>query len=70
MSPRWQRRALITVGLVLLAAGALWFASRIPRTLAVFLVAAFIAFGVEPVVAFGCAAGCRAPRRSPSSSRA
>jgi predicted PurR-regulated permease PerM len=52
MSPRWQRRALITVGLVLLAAGALWFASRIPRTLTVFLVAAFIAFGVEPVVAF------------------
>ena len=50
MSPRWQRRAAITVGLVLLGLAAIWFASRIPKTLAVFTVAAFIAFGVEPVV--------------------
>jgi len=50
MSPRLQRRAAITVGLVLLALAALWFASRIPKTLAMFLVAAFIAFGVQPIV--------------------
>jgi predicted PurR-regulated permease PerM len=49
-SPRWQRRALITVGLVLLGLVALWFASRIPRTLTVFTIAAFIAFGVRPIV--------------------
>ncbi len=38
--------------LVLLACafGALWIAVHIPRTLTVFVVAAFIAFGVEPVV--------------------
>jgi len=50
MSPRLQRRAAIGVGLVLLALAAIWFASRIPKTLTVFLVAAFIAFGVEPIV--------------------
>jgi hypothetical protein len=47
MSPRWQRRASITLGLVLLGLAALWFASRIPRTLTVFTLAAFIAFGVR-----------------------
>jgi predicted PurR-regulated permease PerM len=52
MSPRWQRRAAITAGLLLLALAALWFASRIPKTLAVFLVAAFIASGVQPIVAW------------------
>jgi predicted PurR-regulated permease PerM len=50
MSPRWQRRASITLGLVLLGLAALWFASRIPRTLTVFTLAAFIAFGVRPIV--------------------
>ena len=50
MSPRFQRRAAITVGLILLGLAALWFASRIPKTLAVFTVAAFIAFGVQPIV--------------------
>ncbi len=49
-SPRWVRRALIWVGLALLAVVALWFASRIPRTLTVFTIAAFIAFGVNPIV--------------------
>jgi predicted PurR-regulated permease PerM len=32
------------------ALGALWIAVHIPRTLTVFVVAAFIAFGVEPIV--------------------
>lgn len=40
---RWVAGAL----LVLIA---LWFASRIPRTLTIFLVATFIAFGVQPAV--------------------
>ena len=46
-----RRRAFVTLGAVALAAVAMWFASRIPRTLTVFVIAAFIAFGVTPVVA-------------------
>jgi predicted PurR-regulated permease PerM len=42
---RW---VLIVCGL----AFAVWLASRIPRTLTIFLVAAFIAFGVEPAVRY------------------
>jgi predicted PurR-regulated permease PerM len=49
-SPRFRRRALQTLGGVVLALAALWLASRIPRTLTVFVIAAFIAFGVAPVV--------------------
>jgi predicted PurR-regulated permease PerM len=37
---------------VLLGLAALWFASRIPRTLTVFVIAAFIAFGVAPIVGY------------------
>jgi predicted PurR-regulated permease PerM len=36
--------------LAALAVVAAWFASRIPRTLSVFVIAAFIAFGVQPIV--------------------
>ncbi len=49
-SPDFRRRALVTLGLILLALAALWFASRIPRTLTVFVIAAFIAFGVAPIL--------------------
>lgn len=42
---RW---VLIVAGLAFAA----WLASRIPRTLTIFLVAAFIAFGVEPAVRY------------------
>jgi predicted PurR-regulated permease PerM len=42
---------LTIAGFVLLAVAALWFASRIPRTLTVFVIAAFVAFGVNPLVA-------------------
>lgn len=45
-----RRRAFITLGAVAFAVAALWFASRIPRTLSVFIIAAFIAFGVAPIV--------------------
>ena len=45
------KRVLAWVGLALLIGLALFFASRIPRTLTVFTLAAFIAFGVHPVSA-------------------
>lgn len=51
-SPALRRRALQTLGALALALAALWFASRIPRTLAVFIIAAFIAFGVAPIVTY------------------
>ncbi len=50
-SPALRRRALLWLALVALAFAALWFASRIPRTMTVFVIAAFVAFGVEPIVA-------------------
>jgi len=49
-SPLVRRRAWLTAGAIVLAVGAFWFASHIPRTLSVFVVAAFIAFGVAPIV--------------------
>jgi len=50
-SPFVRRRALLTLGAIAIALATLWFASRIPRTLTVFVIAAFIAFGVAPIVA-------------------
>jgi len=50
-TPAQRRRAYLWLGALALALAAVWFASRIPRTLTVFVVAAFIAFGVSPVVA-------------------
>jgi len=44
-----QRALRWLVGLVVIVA-ALWFASKIPRTLSIFLVAAFISIGVNPAV--------------------
>jgi predicted PurR-regulated permease PerM len=49
-SPVVRRRALLWLGSILLALAALWLASRIPRTLTVFVIAAFIAFGVAPIL--------------------
>ena len=48
--PVLSRRALRWLGIAVLIVAALWFAARIPRTLTVFVIAAFIAFGVAPVV--------------------
>ena len=45
----WRRVAWIAGGIAL-ACVAFWLASRIPRTIAIFLIAAFIAFGVQPIV--------------------
>jgi len=49
-SPILRRRALVTLGLIALGIAALWLASHIPRTLTVFVTAAFIAFGVNPIL--------------------
>lgn len=49
-SALFRRRALQTLAAVVVAAAALWLASRIPRTLTVFVIAAFIAFGVTPIL--------------------
>ncbi|GAC1304063.1 MAG: AI-2E family transporter [Vulcanimicrobiaceae bacterium] len=49
-SPRFRRRALLSLGGIALGIGALWFAAHIPRTLAVFVIAAFVAFGTAPIV--------------------
>ncbi len=51
-SPLVRRRVFATLGAIVLGLVALWFASRIPRTLTVFVIAAFIAFGVAPIVAY------------------
>ncbi len=45
-----RRRVWMTVAVVVLALLALWFATRIPKTMAVFVIAAFIASAVHPIV--------------------
>ena len=49
VDPAARRRVWMTVALVILAGFALWFATRIPKTIAVFVIAAFIASAVYPV---------------------
>ena len=44
------RRTIVTVVVVIAIVAALLFAARIPRTIALFLIAAFIAFGAHPLV--------------------
>lgn len=46
----WRRIGWIVAGIVIVV-GALWFAWHIPRTISIFIIAAFIAFGVQPVAA-------------------
>lgn len=45
----WRRLLFVTIG-ILAAVALYFFAMRIPRTLTIFLIAAFIAFGVQPVI--------------------
>jgi predicted PurR-regulated permease PerM len=45
-----RRRVWLTIATVVLLALALWFATRIPKTIAVFLIAAFLASAVHPIV--------------------
>jgi predicted PurR-regulated permease PerM len=51
IGPVTPQRALRWLVLAVALVAALWFASRIPKTLAIFVVASFIAIGVNPVVA-------------------
>ncbi len=51
-TPGLRRRALLWAGGALVALALLWFASRIPRTLTVFAIAATIAFAFSPVVTY------------------
>jgi predicted PurR-regulated permease PerM len=44
------RRTLIVVGVVLVVVAAALFAARIPKTISIFLIAAFVAFGANPLV--------------------
>jgi predicted PurR-regulated permease PerM len=44
-----RRRVWMTVALFVILAFALWFATRIPKTIAIFVIAAFIASAVYPV---------------------
>jgi predicted PurR-regulated permease PerM len=46
----WRRLGWIALGIAVVI-GAIWFASHIPRTIAIFVIAAFIAFGVQPIAA-------------------
>lgn len=47
-----RRRVWLAVALVVILALALWFATRIPKTIAIFLIAAFVASAVHPIVAW------------------
>ncbi|HEY9181420.1 MAG TPA: AI-2E family transporter [Candidatus Baltobacteraceae bacterium] len=44
-----RRRVWMTIAVLVIAALALWFATRIPKTIAIFVIAAFIASAVYPV---------------------
>lgn len=50
LDPAGRRRLWMSLALIVLLALALWFATRIPKTIAIFLVAAFIASAVHPIV--------------------
>lgn len=49
VSPQSWRRILIGTAIVIALIAAFIFAEHIPRTLSIFLIAAFIAFGVQPI---------------------
>jgi predicted PurR-regulated permease PerM len=49
VSPQGWRRLLFVLGGLLIAVALYVFAAHIPRTISIFLIAAFIAFGVQPV---------------------
>jgi predicted PurR-regulated permease PerM len=50
VSPRGWRRIFFAGAILVMLVLAYLFAERIPRTLSIFLIAAFIAFGVAPIV--------------------
>ena len=44
------RKIVFIIGAVVVVLAVLWFAARIPRTMTVFSIAAFIAFGLQPLI--------------------
>ncbi len=52
LDPSNRRRVWMVVAIVVLLALALLFATRIPKTIAIFLIAAFLASAVHPIVRF------------------
>lgn len=52
LDPSNRRRVWMVVAIVVLLALALVFATRIPKTIAIFLIAAFLASAVHPIVRF------------------
>lgn len=52
LDPSNRRRVWMVVAIVVLLALALLFATRIPKTVAIFLIAAFLASAVHPIVRF------------------
>jgi predicted PurR-regulated permease PerM len=50
MSPSFVRRTLIVVIAAVVVVAAILFAAHIPRTVSIFLIAAFVAFGAHPLV--------------------
>ncbi len=50
VEPQNRRRIWLTIAVIVLLALALWFATRIPKTIAVFVIAAFMASAVHPIV--------------------
>jgi predicted PurR-regulated permease PerM len=50
MSPTLLRRTITVVVTIIIIVAVLLFAARIPRTIALFLIAAFVAFGTHPLV--------------------
>ncbi len=49
-SPLWRRRAYWLLGVAAICLTIYWCATHIPRTVTAFVIAAFIAFGVFPIV--------------------
>jgi predicted PurR-regulated permease PerM len=50
VSPAFLRRTLTVVIALIVVVAAVWFAAQIPRTVSIFLIAAFVAFGAHPLV--------------------
>ncbi|HZZ65002.1 MAG TPA: AI-2E family transporter, partial [Candidatus Baltobacteraceae bacterium] len=50
LDPGGRRRLWMTIGVIVLLAVALWFATKIPKTIAIFLIAAFLASAIHPIV--------------------
>ena len=50
VTPQTARRIMLTAGAIVVLIVAFLLAERIPRTITIFVIAAFIAFGIQPVI--------------------